>query len=87
MDTTIVHENGRARNRYPDVYTDSRGRTWYYCSTARRYFQPTDAPLQGTHGCVWIHCTYCDVDRNIKGRSVDYDPFQPQPHAYRVEAR
>jgi DNA-directed RNA polymerase subunit RPC12/RpoP len=85
MDTNIVHENDTARNPYGDVITDSRGATWYYCSTARRYFQPTTQPRRGKRGMMWVQCTHCDTSRLVKNRDPNYHEDAPQPHAYYVE--
>jgi hypothetical protein len=84
MDTMSIQEKTEPRNPYGDVITDSRGATWYYCSTARRYFQP-DQPAQPRNGCVWLRCSLCDKYGLVKNRDPNYHEDEPQPHAYYIQ--
>jgi hypothetical protein len=71
----LIHDT-----EYPDIYVDSQGETWYLCATAQRYYHP-DIPARHDGPVVWIDCTLCDV-MGHKRHAPDYNPFDPQPHAY-----
>jgi hypothetical protein len=87
MSINSITEQTIERNdtRYPLVYVDTHGARWYYCSTARRYFQPATQPLRGKRGMLWIHCVHCDTFGLVKNRDPNYHEDAPQPHAYYVE--
>lgn len=89
MNTAIIPGRRPRRNPkedgYPLVYRNERG-TWYYCSTAQRYFHESQIarPIQSTRHGVIIWCPLCDVMMRTKNDPA-YDPASPQPHSYLTE--
>jgi hypothetical protein len=72
----LIHDT-----EFPDIYVDLQGKTWYLCATTQRYYHP-DIPTRVDGPVVWIDCTLCDTMGHVNRRDPNYNPFEPQPHAY-----